>query len=238
MGAPKQTVVAVTIVKSQSLRVPGKNFRTLGDRPLFRWIVDAVLECSAVDTFVIDTDAVNELKKYELPTDSRLELRRRPEALLGNHVTANALLDAIIPAYPADVYVMVHATSPFVSAVTLRRAIASYNAAVHAGRADSLMAVTRYQSRFYRHDGQAVNHDPSRLQPTQDLEPWFEENSALYVFSGASFRATGSRVGLSPLLFPVPALQAIDIDTLDDWELAQTVAQGLTRAHIPQEASD
>jgi CMP-N-acetylneuraminic acid synthetase len=89
------------------------------------------------------------------------------------------------------------------------------------------MAVTRYQSRFYRHDGSPLNHNLKHLQPTQDLEPWYEENSALYVFSPASFASTDSRIGRKPLLFPIPALQAIDIDTLADWELAETVARGL-----------
>lgn len=219
--------VAVIIIKAHSVRVPGKNFRSLGGKPLYHWIVEAALALPQIDQLVIDTDARDELTRLGLPDDERLVLRNRPEALLGNHVTANALLDAIIPAYPADTYLMTHATSPFLTPATLRRGIAAYHAAVAAGRADSLMSVTRVQTRFYRKNGSPVNHDPNQLIPTQDLEPWFEENSGLYVFSADSFHSTGSRVGRTPLMFPIPALEAVDIDTLQDWELAETIARGL-----------
>ena len=171
-------VTAITIIKAHSLRVPGKNFRPLGGRPLYRWILDALLDCPGINQVVIDTDARQELEAHGLPEDPRIVLRERPESLLGDHVTANALLDAILPAFPSSTYVMVHATSPFVTPTTIRRGIASYEAARDSGRADSLVSVTRYQSRFYRADGSPVNHDLEHLQPTQDLEPWFEENSA------------------------------------------------------------
>ena len=48
-----------------------------------------------------------------------------------------------------------------------------------AGDADSLFTVNKIQTRFYRADTSPVNHDPDNLIQTQDLEPWFEENSCL-----------------------------------------------------------
>jgi CMP-N-acetylneuraminic acid synthetase len=47
-------------------------------------------------------------------------------------------------------------------------------------KADSLFTVDKIQTRFYREDGSPVNHDPNNLVRTQDLEPWYEENSNLY----------------------------------------------------------
>ncbi|MFD2580810.1 hypothetical protein ACFSTD_24210 [Novosphingobium colocasiae] len=58
---------------------------------------------------------------------------------------------------------------------------------------------------------------------TQDLEPWFEENSNLYVFSKASFAATNARIGGKPMMFETPMLESIDIDTPEQWEVAEAV---------------
>ncbi|MGH8587266.1 MAG: acylneuraminate cytidylyltransferase family protein, partial [Gammaproteobacteria bacterium] len=78
--------------------------------------------------------------------------------------------------------------------------------------------------RLYRGDGSAVNHDPQNLLRTQDLEPWFEENSCLYLFSAEGFARTGARIGDRPLLFETPRLESVDIDEPDDWRLAELLA--------------
>ena len=69
-----------------------------------------------------------------------------------------------------------------------------------------------------------MDHDPHNLLRTQDLEPWYEENSNLYLFSRESFAATDARIGRVPLLFPTPLLESIDIDNHETWCLAEMVA--------------
>jgi CMP-N-acetylneuraminic acid synthetase len=101
---------------------------------------------------------------------------------------------------------------------------------VAAGAADSLFSVTRHQTRFYRADGAPINHDPDNLVRTQDLEPWFEENSCLYLFSQASFAATGARIGRHPILFEIPRGEAVDIDDAEDWALAEALAGAAGRS--------
>ena len=83
------------------------------------------------------------------------------------------------------------------------------------------------QSRFYRADCSPINHDPCNLIPTQDLEPWYEENSNLYLFSRESFDKSKARIGLNPMLFETPAFESIDIDTQSDWDFATVASQYL-----------
>lgn len=222
--------VGWTILKEHSDRVPGKNFRALAGRPLFRWILDAVDAVPEIERIVINTDARARLLAQGVAESPRLSLRERPTGLRGAHVSANELLAADLPILPGEHFVMVHATSPFVRPDTIRRALAAFEEGVARGDGDSLFAVRRHQARFYRADGSPVNHDPARLVPTQTLEPWYEETSALYVFSRRSFAATGSRIGARPILFEVPKWESLDIDDEDDWALAERVAAGLGAA--------
>jgi CMP-N-acetylneuraminic acid synthetase len=112
---------------------------------------------------------------------------------------------------------------------TIRTALAQYGEAVRTGVADSLFTVNKFQTRFYRADGSAVNHDPDNLIQTQDLEPWYEENSNLYLFSRASFAATRARIGKRPMMFETPQLESVDIDTPTDWDVADSIAALMLR---------
>ena len=118
------------------------------------------------------------------------------------------------------------------SASTIRCALDAYNRGRIAGTVDSLFTVDRVQTRFYRADGSAVNHDPNNLIRTQDLEPWFEENSNLYIFSSESFAETNARIGKKPIMFEGPIFESIDIDDQQDWDLAVVAARYLQESKV------
>lgn len=220
-------LVALLPMKAHSERVPGKNFRQLGDKPLYAWILDVLLSVESIDTVVINTDALALFGDDARLRHPRVLLRERTTALCGDFVSMNLIIADDIAAQPADSYLMTHVTNPFLTAGTIRSAIAAYRSALVTDSADSLFTVTRHQTRFYRADGGAINHDPNNLLRTQDLEPWFEENSCMYLFSGASFARTHARIGSKPFLFPIPRREAVDIDDQDDWNVAAQLAAGM-----------
>lgn len=211
-------------MKANSQRVTGKNFRILHGKPLFAWILDSLLALPEIDEVVINTDAREILAQNGLTEGGRVTIRDRAPALCGDTVSMNRILADDIAATPAQTYVMTHTTNPMLQSATIAEALGQYRAGVAAGTADSLFSVNTFQTRFYRADGSAVNHDPKNLVQTQDLEPWFEENSCLYIFSAASFAATEARIGTRPMMFQTPQLESVDIDTPTDWELAESVA--------------
>lgn len=219
----RPTVVALLPIKAHSERVPGKNFRSFAGRPLFRWILDTLLSLDLVDRVVINTDGQELLREHGLIESDRVVVRSRAEAICGDHVSMNAVLANDVAAVPADAYVMTHATNPLLRAGTIQRAWDAFIEGQRQGH-DSLFTVNRVQTRFYREDGSAVNHDPDRLLRTQDLEPWYEENSNLYIFTRESFAATHARIGRRPILFPTPQVESTDIDDATGWHLAEIFA--------------
>lgn len=213
-------ITALLPMKAHSARVPGKNFRALAGRPLFRWILDSLLEVEQIDAVVINTDARRELAAAGLEESPRVVIRDRKPEICGDDVSMNLVLADDVAAMPADLYLMTHTTNPFLSPASIRRAIERFDE----GGVDSVFTVNRFQTRFYRADGSPVNHDPANLIPTQQLEPWFEENSCLYVFTAQSFAATKARIGSSPAMLEIPQWEAIDIDTPEDWAFAERLA--------------
>lgn len=216
-------------MKANSQRVKGKNFRPLHGKPLFSWVLDSLLALDEIDEVVINTDARHILAQNGLTADAqvggqRVRIRDRKPELCGDMVSMNLILADDIAAVPAETYLMTHTTNPMLGTGTIRAALARYREGVAEGTADSLFTVNKIQTRFYRADASPVNHDPDNLIQTQDLEPWFEENSNLYIFSRASFAAANARIGRKPLLHVMDKMEAIDIDTPEDWALAEAVA--------------
>lgn len=223
-SSEKLKVVALLPMKANSSRVKGKNFRDLAGKPLFRWILDTLLSIDLIDQIVINTDAQDLLEQNHLPVDKRIAIRKRKEEICGDDVSMNLVLQDDINNVNSKIYLMTHTTNPFLKKETLVKAIQMFADAKEKKGIDSLFSVNKHQTRFYRKDCSPINHDPNNLIPTQNLEPWFEENSNLYLFTKDSFVATGARIGLHPMIFETNKIESIDIDTPEDWDLASLVA--------------
>jgi CMP-N-acetylneuraminic acid synthetase len=220
-----QKIVALLPMKANSVRVKGKNFRDFCGKPLFRWILDTLLQVEEIDQIIINTDARHILAENGLVDTNRITIRDRKPEICGDHVSMNLVLADDVANVPADMYLMTHTTNPLMSADTIRKAIAAFIEAKAAGTADSLFTVDKVQTRFYRADCSPVNHDPDNLIPTQNLEPWFEENSNLYLFTADSFAKTKARIGKQPMMYEGPYFESIDIDTPADWDFAVVAAR-------------
>lgn len=218
-----QSLIALLPLKAHSERVPRKNFRPLAGKPLVCWILDALLSVKDISRVVINTDARELLAEIGVVDSDRVLIRDRKLELCGDFVSMNLILENDLAAVAADQYLMTHTTNPLISSDTIRSAIERYRGA--GPQIDSLFTVNRFQTRFYRADGSAVNHDPDNLIRTQDLEPWYEENSCIYLFTRDSFANSRSRIGKAPIMFETPPLESIDIDESHQWYLAEALLE-------------
>jgi CMP-N-acetylneuraminic acid synthetase len=50
-------IVALVPMRHHSQRVPGKNYRLLGEKPLYHYILETLLEVPEISEVVVDTDS-------------------------------------------------------------------------------------------------------------------------------------------------------------------------------------
>lgn len=218
-------IVALLPMKANSERVKGKNFRDFGGKPLFKWVLDTLLSVSEIDLIVINTDARHILAEYGLIDNERILIRDRHEEICGDLISMNLIIKDDIKNIDSDIYLMTHTTNPFLSRHSVQAAIEKFKITVKSGGADSLFTVNKVQDRFYDVDVQPINHDPTNLIRTQDLDPWYQENSNLYLFSKDSFYKTDARIGANPTMLVTAPYESTDIDTPDDWELGEVMVE-------------
>lgn len=204
-------------MRHHSQRVPGKNYRPLAGKPLYQHIIETLLAVPEIDRIVVDTDSdpvLNGLRE-RFP---QVQTIVRPQHLRADDIPMNEILIHDTAQFPAEFYLQTHSTNPLLKAETISRAIQLLIA--NYPQHDSLFSVTRWQTRFYDQDGNAINHNPRELIQTQDLPPLYEENSCIYIFTRANLLKHRHRIGDRPLMFEIPRLEAVDIDEESDFQLA------------------
>jgi CMP-N-acetylneuraminic acid synthetase len=217
-------VVALVPMRHSSERVPGKNYRQFAGKPLYHCIINSLLDCPRVATIAIDTDSTlirDDVREHFL----QVKLIRRPEHLRAGTTPMNDVLLHDIEQIDAEFFLQTHSTNPLLQTATITRAIEQFF--TNYPRYDSLFSVTRLQVRLWDSSSRAINHDPAMLTRTQDLDPIYEENSCLYLFSRQGLLATRNRIGNRPQMFEIDRLEAIDIDEELDFRLAEILYQEL-----------
>lgn len=213
-------LVALVPMRHHSVRVPEKNYRPLAGKPLYAYILETLSAVEKLDRIVVDTDSprIHEGVAKAFP---HVQLIPRPEHLLGEDVPMNEILLHDAAVIEAECYLQTHSTNPLIRADTFRAAIDDFMA--NLDQNDALFGVTRKQVRIWDAQGQPINHDPSRLEKTQDLPPYYEENSCVYIFKRDALFDTKNRLGKNPRMFEVPEIEAMDIDTEWDFKLVETM---------------
>lgn len=195
--------------------MPNKNFRLFAGEPLYKHTLLKLKEHSVY----IDTDSKDVLS--EVDSDPRLghvRAYQRQESLRGHRISVCDLIKNFIQRYNIESpLVQIHVTSPFLKVDTLERAFS------HMQKHDSVVSCNIYNSRFWRKEEYGfcpLNHNPLKMEQTQDLPVIYEENSAFYIFDPKVIMMTGNRVGQNPYFYPIVDPENIDIDTERDWEKA------------------
>lgn len=212
-----ETVKAVLFMKQDSKRVPKKNMHMLCGRPLFHWIVDELSQSSYIKEIIINTDSDEIATSASAHFDVTIHFR--PDYLKTIKTDeATQLLAYDLEQSEGEYFLNAHSTTPLMRRETIDRSIEYF---FKQSDKSSLMSVTPKYKRFYKMNGEAINHVPGRMVPTQELEPVYEENSCIYLFSRNSFEKNKSRVGTRPTFFPIGPIESIDIDEPEDFELVE-----------------
>jgi len=215
MKSKYPSIVAIIFMKYHSARVPKKNIRHLCGRPLFYWILNELRKSQYINKIIVDTDSKiieKEIKKYF----NDILVYQRPEWLYGDHIVANEILTNILNVFEGEFFLQTHSTNPLLKVKLIDKAIEQFfgNIKIY----DSLFSVTELKTRVYDLNGKPINHDPDKLIMTQNIEPIYEENSNIYIFSKKSFKKYNNRIGKKPMFFIMKKEDTSDIDEEIDFK--------------------
>lgn len=207
--------VAFVPIRLNSQRVAGKNLRLLGGEPLMCHILKTLVSVRGIDeVYVYCSD---ESIRPLLPEGVRFLQRSRDldrDTTLGREI-----YDRFTAEVEADLYVLAHATSPFIRAETLAGALDK----VRSGEYDSAFSAERIQT-FAWYEGQPLNYSLDNIPRTQTIEPVYVETSAFFIFPRALWCERHRRIGDHPWMAVVDRIEGMDIDYPEDFTMAEIIA--------------
>lgn len=192
----------------------------LNERPLCEYIFQTISQVDTIkDKYVYCSDEA--IKPYIEPyTDNGLQFLKRDSYLDGTQVKGLEIIDYFVRDVDADVYVLTHVTQPFTKPQSIKNAL---DKVLFEGY-DSAFSCTCIQD-YCWYKGKPFNYDMKDIVVTQNLEPIYMETGAFFIFRKKVFKELHQRIGNNPYMQVIDSLEAVDIDTADDFEFAKIVAK-------------
>lgn len=208
-------IVAFVPIKLNNERCPGKNTWRFSDgTPLMAMIQRALNQCGEIsEKYVFCSDPA--VCEYLEPGFTFLQ---REKELDGPQATSQDIISSFVKKVDADIYVLSHATAPFVRPDRIACCVEKVSREGY----DSAFTAEKIQ-RLLWSDGKPLNFDAACVPRTQDLPPIYSELSAAYVFEKDVFLKTGRRIGEHPYICVCDGVECLDIDYPDDLVIADAI---------------
>lgn len=220
------TRLAIIPARGGSKRIPRKNIRPFHGKPIIAWSIEAALRSGCFDAVVVSTDdeEIAAVARQHGATTPFL----RPEALSGDHAPTVPVVRHAIDWFamhdrPPGQVCCIYATAPFVRAADLQRGLT----VLTTSGADYAFSATSYPfpiQRAIRVDaqGQVSMFSPESFGVrSQDLEPAFHDAGQFYWGTSVAWRTNDLIFSPTSRAVLMPRRQVQDIDTLEDWEIAE-----------------
>jgi N-acylneuraminate cytidylyltransferase len=219
--------------RAGSQRIPNKNLRKLGGKPLIAYTIEAAKSAKRINRIVVSTDSpgICKVSKYYGAEAPFL----RPKNISGSHSTEMEFLIHALDwfkkneGYVPDLIVLLYPTSPFRKAETIDRAIKKI---LNHPEADSLRSVklckehphkmwqikNEYLKPLLRSKIANMHTLSYQLLPTVYIQ-----NASIYITRPKTILMKKSPTGNKIIPFVMDSVESIDINTILDFQMADLI---------------
>ncbi|RUO79872.1 pseudaminic acid cytidylyltransferase [Idiomarina tyrosinivorans] len=210
-----------------SQRIPRKNIREFGGKPMIAWSVEAALATPSVDQVIVSTDDA-EIAEIAQQFGANVPFLRNAELADHHTPTVPVIADAIKRmaelGQSFDNVCCLYATAPFVRSQDLENA---YQQLVERQLADYIFSVAEYAFPVQRAVTMNADSRVGLLQPdfeqtrSQDLPQAYHDAGQFYWGRVEAWLQAKPIMSSHSYGYKLPRTRVQDIDTEADWEIAE-----------------
>ena len=213
--------VAIITARGGSKRIPRKNIKDFCGKPIIAYSIEAALESKLFDEVIVSTDD-DEIAEVSKKYGAKVPFKRSKKNSDDYATTSDVLLEVLENFKNFDYFCCLYPTAPF---VTSGKLVQSFDL-LNKESASSLVPVVEFS--FPPQRGFVINdHELSYANPefantrSQDLEKTYHDVGQFYWGRVSSFLEEKRIINKPCVAFEINTLEAQDIDTETDWELAE-----------------
>jgi len=221
----KKGSVAIITARGGSKRIPRKNIKDFLGKPIIVYSIQAALASGVFDEVMVSTDD-DEIAAIAKEAGAAVPFMRSEDAA-NDFATTTDVIKEVLCQYKENgrefqYACCIYPTAPFVTAECLTNAMMM----LREQNADSVVPVVRYgfppQRSVVIRDGKLAFKWPEHtFSRSQDLEPFYHDCGQFYCLNTTSFDEQSSLFMKDTLPFVREEKEVQDIDTMEDWEMAE-----------------
>lgn len=223
------TNIAVIPARGGSKRIPRKNIKIFHGQPLISYSIEAAIRSKCFDKIIVSTDD-EEIAEVALRYGAEVPFLRSKELSNDFAGTTPVIQDAILKLDDADIeYVCcVYATAPMLSAQDIRTGL---NTLKEKEDCNYAFSITTYDFPIQRslslnQENRVAMHNPDLFSTrSQDLEECWHDAGQFYWGTKQAWQQGLPIFDSNSLGIKLPRHRVQDIDTLEDWDMAEMLYQ-------------
>lgn len=212
--------IAMIPARLGSKRIPKKNIRYMGDKPLIEYPIRLALASECFDSVWVNTES-EELGKCIERLGAKFH--QRPIALAGDNATNREFTYEFMQRHECDYVIMINPTSPLLRQNTLN----NFMEYVEVHDFDTALSVIEAREETF-YQGKPLNFSLTEKINSQLLEPTESICWALTAWKRSMFMELQEQ-GINPVFggsigrFAIPKDESCDLDTPEDWNIAEGI---------------
>lgn len=217
--------IAIITARGGSKRIPRKNIKRFCGQPMIKYSIDAARNSQSFDEIMVSTDD-DEIAKMAIAFGAKVPFLRS-EKNSNDYATTSDVIAEVLAEYEKigakyEYACCLYPTAPFVTGDKLKGAMQEL---IRSG-ADSIIPVVTFsyppQRGFIIENNRLRMRWPEHLNSrSQDLEKMYHDCGQFYCFKVSSFQQSGKLVMEHTIPLLMSELQVQDIDSEEDWKLAE-----------------
>lgn len=219
-GERMNKYIAMIPARLGSKRIPKKNIRYMIDKPLIQYPIDLAIKSDRFDSVWINTE---DEKLGNAVTKLGVKFHKRPAKLATDTATNRDFTYEFLLKHECDYVIMINATSPLLRQETMNQFI-DY---VESNDYDTVLSVVAEKEETFFKD-KPLNFSFSEKVNSQSLEPTEAVIWALTAWKRSTFIELQEK-GINPVFggkvgkFTIPKDESCDLDTEEDWNIAEGI---------------
>jgi N-acylneuraminate cytidylyltransferase len=219
--------VAIIPARGGSKRIPKKNIKLFHGKPMISWSIEAALKSKIFDRIIVSTDD-SEIAEIAITSGAEVPFIR-PAKLADDHATTSDVMEhaakwLVDEGYSPSGLCCIYATAPFIEINDL---VSGLELLISGGW-QYVFPAAEFAAPIFRgfkagHVGLEMIFPEHYLTRSQDLPRVFHDAGQFYWGTKNAWLSKAPIFSNKSHFIELPRLRVQDIDTLDDWDIAEKI---------------